>query len=101
MTVIGYLPFLLSFPADPNLVANALMICIRTNKKLGNMFAVVSQDLAVYEISYALRREKPDKFPNLILHLGGFHLLMNFLGTVGKIMMVLVSLRSLLRPRYF
>ena len=64
MTVIGYLPFLLSSPADPNVVANALMISISTNKKLGNMFTVVSQDLAVHEISYALRKEKPNEFPN-------------------------------------
>ena len=71
----------------PTVVADAIKICIKTNKTLGNNFTVVSQDLAVYEIIYALRRDNPDEYPNLILRLGGFHLLMNFLGTIGKLMM--------------
>ena len=45
---------------------------------------MVTQDQAIYEISYTLRKENADNFTNLILRLGGFHLLMNYLGAVGK-----------------
>ena len=81
------MPFIPHSPTEPSVVADALKICIKTNKALGNRFTIVSQDIAVYEISYALRRQKPDEFPNMILRLSGFHLLMNFLGAIGKIMM--------------
>ena len=47
---------------------------------------MVTQDQAIYEISYTLRKENPDNFTSLILRLGGFHLLMNYLGAVGKFM---------------
>ena len=42
------------------------------------------QDQAIYEISYTMRKENADNFTNSILRLGGFHLLMNNLGAVGK-----------------
>ena len=47
----------------------------------------MSQDLAVYEISYGLRHAQPDRYNDLILRLGGFHLQMNFIGAIGKLMM--------------
>ena len=64
----------------------ALHICIKASTKLGLSHTVVTQDEAVYEISYTLRKNNPQEFPGLILRLGGFHLLMNYLGAVGKFM---------------
>ena len=57
---------------------------MKSIEKLGLEHTVVTQDQAIYEISYTLRKENPEDFPNLILRLGGFHLLMHYLGSVGK-----------------
>lgn len=71
-TSIGYCPFLRASPTDPSVVREALNICIRNSQKLGMKYTVVTQDEAVYEISYTLRKTNPEEYPNLILRLGGF-----------------------------
>ena len=85
-TSIGYCQFLRLPPTNPDVVNEALHICIKASTKLGLSHTVVTQDEAVYEISYTLRKNNPQEFPGLILRLGGFHLLMNYLGAVGKFM---------------
>ena len=85
-TEIGYMPFLQLPLTSEAVVAEALQICIRTSSQVGSEYTVVTQDLAIYEISYGLRRKAPDKYKGLILRLGGFHLLMNFMGSIGKLM---------------
>lgn len=85
-TAIGYCPFIQSPPTNPNVVREALQICIKASAKLGLQHTVITQDQAIYEISYTLRKVTPDDYPNLVLRLGGFHLLMNYLGAVGKFM---------------
>ena len=69
---------------NPDVVKEALKICMKSSEKLGLKHTVVTKDQAIYEISYTLRKENADNFTNLILRSGGFHLLMNYLGAVGK-----------------
>ena len=85
-TSIGYCPFLRQSSTNPDVVRKALHICMKASAKLGLTYTVVTQDEAVYEISYTLRKNNPVEFPGLILSLGGLHLLMNYLGTIGKFM---------------
>ena len=85
-TTVGYLPLLPYSPTSCEVVASAISICQKTAAKLGNKYTVISQDLAVYEISYGLRKSQPEKFSNLVLLLGGFHKLMNYLKAVGSLM---------------
>ena len=85
-TTLGYCPFLQDPPTNPDVVKKALKLCMKSSEKLGLKRTVVTQDQAMYEISYTLCKENPEDFPNLILRLGGFHLLMNYLGSVGKFM---------------
>ena len=70
-TAIGYCPFLQNPPTNPDVVKEALKICMKSNEKLGLKHTVVTQDQAIYEISYTLRKENADNFTNLILRLGG------------------------------
>ena len=66
------------------MVKKALKVCMKSSEKLGLKHTVVTQEQAIYETSCTLRKENPEDFPNLILRLGGFHLLMNYLSSVGK-----------------
>jgi hypothetical protein len=81
------MPFLPFPPTSEAAVAEALQICMKASSKLGNTHTIVTQDLAVYEISYGLRHANPELYDGLILRLGGFHLQMNFLGSIGKLML--------------
>ena len=81
-TAIGYCPFLQNPPTNPDVVKEALKICMKSSEKLGLKHTVVRQDQAIN----TQRKENTDNFTNLILRLGGFHLLMNYLGAVGKFM---------------
>ena len=50
-TAIGYMPFLPLPPTSETVVAEALKICLKTSKKLGQKcqkYTIVSQDLVVY-----------------------------------------------------
>ena len=85
-TTIGYCPFLQDSPTNPVVVKKALKLCMKSSEKLELKHTVVIQDQAIYEISYTLLKENPEDFPNSILRLGGFQLLMNYLGSVGKFM---------------
>ena len=84
VTAIGYCPFIPNSPTHPAVVAEAVEICMKTSKKLGMTHTVITHDESIYEIIYTLRKNAPDEYENLILRLGGFHFLTNYLGAVGK-----------------
>jgi hypothetical protein len=41
---------------------------------------------AIYEIVLALKNKHPQKYENLIIRMGGFHIAQNFLGAIGHLM---------------
>ena len=47
---------------------------------------VVTCDQAIYEIALAIRNKNPQKYQYLILRMGGFHISLNFMGSVGMLM---------------
>ena len=58
-TTIGYCPFLQDPPTNPDVVKKALKRCMKSSEKIGLKHTVVTQDQAIYEISYTLRKENP------------------------------------------
>ena len=88
-TKIGYGPMVPSGPTDPAVVHKGLEYIAKLSDKYGMKHTIVTADQAIYDIAYALHNnaKKDDPiYENLILMLGGFHLAMNFIGAVGKIM---------------
>ena len=71
-TPIGYCPFLQDPPTNPDVVKKALKLhCMKSSEKLGLKHTWVTQNQAIYEISYTLRKENPEDFPNLFFELSG------------------------------
>jgi len=88
-TKIGYGPMVPSGPTDPAVVHKGLEYIVQLTHKYGMKHAIVTADQAIYDIAYALRNSAKEDDPiykNMILMLGGFHLAMNFIGAIGKIM---------------
>lgn len=46
---------------------------------------IVTSDQAIYEIVQAVKFKYPDKYHIVISRMGGFHIIMNFFGAVGKL----------------
>ena len=85
-TVIGYDPFLLEPPTNPDVVMDAIDYCITISKYLDLEYCILTYDQAIYDIALALQTKYPDKYKSLILRMGGFHILMNFFGAIGRLM---------------
>lgn len=85
-TLISYGPIFPESPTQVAVVDSSLEYCMKVSKKLGQVHTVITSDQAIYEIALALRTKHPDKYPNLILRMGGFHLVVNFMGSVGMLM---------------
>lgn len=85
-TVIGYGPFTPEPPTNPDIVMKGIDYCMSVSKYLSVDYCVLTCDQAIYEIALALQKKYPDKYQKLILRMGGFHILMNFFGAIGRLM---------------
>ena len=59
---------------------------VQLARAVGMSHTVITADQAIYEIAYAIRQQHPDEFSDVILMLGGFHLIHNYMKAVTKIM---------------
>ena len=73
-------------PTNPDVVVESLNYCCSVAKTLGQEFCVLTCDQAIYEIVLALQTKHPDKYRQVIIRMGGFHVAMNFLGAIGHLM---------------
>jgi hypothetical protein len=85
-TVIGYGPIFPESPTDPNVVEHSIEYCMNVSNKMGQEFTVLTCDQAIYEIALALQKKRPEKYSKLLLRMGGFHIVTNFMGAIGCLM---------------
>lgn len=85
-TNIGYGPFVPESPTSPSVVLNSLEYFISASNLLNQQFTIVTADQAIYEIILALKSKYPLKLERVIARMGGFHIIMNFLGAIGHLM---------------
>ena len=86
VTRIGYLPVVPHSPSNPAVVEEVIKSFQKTARELGLSYTVVTCDQAVYEIVHALRVRNPEAYSDVVLRMGGLHILMNFMGAIGHIM---------------
>ena len=83
---MSYLPFLHEAPNNHATVDKSLRTFMATSKAVGCDDTVVTQNLFIYQLAQGVKSKYPDDFKNVILRMGGFHFLLNYLKAVGKIM---------------
>ena len=81
------LPFISLPPTEYNTVLSALNYAAEETKKSKQVICFVTFDQALYIKAKDIVSSNPNgEFSNIIVRLGGFHLLMSYLGSIGYIM---------------
>ena len=81
-----YLPLIDASPTDPSTMMTALVEAMRLTDETCQPFTVITCDQQLYKILVDLLWVYPSKFENVIVRLGGMHLLMSFIGCIGNLM---------------
>ena len=84
-TTIGYFPLLHSSPTQDDTVYEAMKRMIEMTSTLDQSKAVLTCDLDIYIKAKIIQWNHQEVFDNLIIRLGGFHICLNFIGTIGNI----------------
>ena len=84
-TTIGYCQLLKSSPTKDDTVYEVMKRMLEMSYVLGQDRAVSTVDLAIYTKAKAIQWNFPETFEKLVIRLGGFHICLNFLGTIGAI----------------
>ncbi|CAG9771492.1 unnamed protein product [Ceutorhynchus assimilis] len=85
-TEMGYGPFVPSSPTKVGVVENSIEYCLKVAQRLNQKHVIITVDEAIYEIVYGLKKTISEKCKNVIPRMGGFHICLNFLGALGRIM---------------
>ena len=85
-TNADYLLLIDMTPSDPDTIMTALCKAQSVTGKYGQDFTVFTGDLQLYRVAVNIIWAYPEKFNNVVLRLGGMHLLMSFIGSVGTLM---------------
>ena len=91
-----YMPLIDMPPVDHSTMMTALIEANRLTSEAGQEFTIFSCDQQLYRVSLQVIWAYPEQFSNVVLRLGGMHMLMSFVGAVGSLMeeSVLVELKS-------
>lgn len=82
-TTIGYGPMYPKTPTRPDVVKTSLDYFVSMSLKLGQPKTVITCDQAIYDILKGLVVKEAERYKNVIVRLGGFHIAQNFLGSIG------------------
>ena len=83
---ILYKPLIDKKPADPSTVLIAMHSVEMTCTESGQEFTVFTCDQQLYRITLDIIWNEPERWKNFYPRLGGMHMLMNFIGSIGKLM---------------
>ena len=82
---IEILPFINQDPSNPNTIYSALYFAQQLTERHGLGISPVTFDQPLYIKAVEIVMSSPD-LPNIFVRLGGFHLLMSYMGSLGFIM---------------
>ena len=80
------LPFINLDPTKPSAIYSALMFAADECKKNDKAWCIVTFDQPLYQKASEIVAASPTNLGNVTVRLGGFHLLISFMGAVGNIM---------------
>ena len=83
-TSIGYCQMIPEPPTDWNVVYTLMIRTMRMSELLGQEYTVLTFDERIYRIAQSIKFCNPAEFRSLVIRLGSFHRLLDFLGIIGK-----------------
>lgn len=85
-TVVHYRPLLDMNPAEPDTMLTSMCEATRISEQSGQDITIFTCDQQLYKIAVQVQWNDPERFRNMIIRLGGMHMLMSFLGSNGTLM---------------
>ena len=84
-TQIVYLPLIDKAPADPATITSALLKAQAVTGATGQEYVIFTADQQLYKVAVHVMWENQALFSNVYLRLGGLHLLMSYVGSIGSL----------------
>ncbi|KAK4885392.1 hypothetical protein RN001_001663 [Aquatica leii] len=84
VTTYGYLPILPYVASDYDTIWTTMKRCSDIAAKLNNNYTIITFDQAIYHKAKEIQWLKLDECSHFVIRLGGFHIMMNFLKTIGQ-----------------
>ena len=81
-----YLPLIDMLPSDPDTMMTALQEAKRLTNERGQKKVVFTCDQQLYKVAADVKWAYPNDFSDVILRLGGMHMLMSSVGAIGSLM---------------
>ncbi|CAH3175616.1 unnamed protein product [Porites evermanni] len=81
---IGYCPMIDGSSNDFSTIYTVLKHAQKISAAMGQADAVVTFDLAIYSKAKEIQWRFPNEFSNVVVRMGGFHVVLNFLSLLGK-----------------
>ncbi|XP_014680008.1 PREDICTED: uncharacterized protein LOC106819957 [Priapulus caudatus] len=86
VTRIRYLPFINASPSDLSTIFTTLLRLVHISEELGQHHILITADLAIYSKAQQILWSRPEPLVGKVtMRLGGMHLIMAFLASIGKI----------------
>ena len=82
---VRYLPFINAPPSNFSTVYTAILRLICIAKSQAQPHILVTADLAIYSKAQQIIWSKPELQESVTMRLGGMHLIMSFIGSIGKL----------------
>ena len=83
-TAIGYCPMFKASPTEFNTVFTVMNTVQKMVQSLQQDETVITFDMAIYVKAKEIQMWQPRQFENTVIRLGGFHIALNYLATLGK-----------------
>ena len=83
-TSIGYCQMIPEPPTDWNVVHTIMIRTMRMSVLLGQQYTVLTLDEGIYRIAQSIKFRNLAEFRSLVIRLGSFHHVLNFVGIIGK-----------------
>lgn len=83
-TEIAYLPLWDSSPTQLSTVYTVMLSLQNLTRHLGQKNTIVTFDQAIYKLAKEIQWKRPEQFEDMVVRMGGFHIMLNYLGTIGK-----------------
>ncbi|CAH3187555.1 unnamed protein product, partial [Porites lobata] len=85
-TQAAYLPLIDMTPSDPDTILTALHEAKRLTEERGQKKTIFTSDQQLYKVAVEVKWTDPERFADVIVRLGGMHMLMSFVGAIGTLM---------------
>ncbi|CAH3121622.1 unnamed protein product [Porites lobata] len=73
-------------PSDPDTILTALHEAKRLTEERGQKKTIFTSDQQLYKVAVEVKWTDPERFADVIVRLGGMHMLMSFVGAIGTLM---------------